>query len=94
MFTKKKMLTNNLLRMVLAASTIVAVGITPILVAASDIGGPRTMSPLAKPADYKEKIFSPDPTYENKPYSVKEQINIYGGKKPVYRPHVYHAGPI
>jgi hypothetical protein len=101
MFKKKKTFTTNFLRIVLAASTVLAVGITTNRLNASDIGGPRTMSPLAKPADYKDKIFSPDPTYETKPYSVKEQIDIYGGKKPVYRVDplielfrpIYQAGP-
>jgi hypothetical protein len=101
MFIIKKSISTHLTKTLFAVSTIVALGITPNLVSASDIGGPRTMSPLAKPADYKEKIFSPDPTYENKPYSVKEQIDIYGNKKPVYRVDplielfrpIYQAGP-
>ena len=68
---------------------------------ASDVGGPRIMSPSAQPSDYREEIFSPDPSYEDKPYSSKAQIDIYGGKKPVvtvepllelFRP-VYKAGP-
>jgi hypothetical protein len=83
------------------AATIVGIVLSSNLVAAADLGGPRTMSPLAKPSDYQDKVFSPDPTYEDKPYSVKEQINIYGNKKPVYRVDpllelfrpVYQEGP-
>jgi len=30
---------------------------------ASDVGGPRIMSPSAQPSDYREEIFSPDPSY-------------------------------
>ncbi len=63
--------------------------------------GPRTMSPEAKEVETDKSKFSPDPSYEDKPYSAEEQIKIYGGKKAVeivkplfefFRPQ-YSEGP-
>jgi len=92
----------RLSKTLVAATTIVALGMSSNLVSASDLGGPRKMSTLANPSDYQDKVFSPDPTYEDKPYSAKEQIKIYGNKKPVYRVDplielfrpIYQEGPL
>ena len=63
--------------------------------------GPTKMSPEAKPVEHDPKVFGADPSYDDKPYSSKNQIDIYGAKKPVevvnpllelFRP-VYKEGP-
>ncbi len=63
--------------------------------------GPTKMSPEAKPVEHDPKVFGADPSYADKPYSSKNQIDIYGSKKPVevvnplleiFRP-VYKEGP-
>jgi hypothetical protein len=55
-------------------------------VQAADEGGPRQMSPDAKPAPLEPKSFGPDPSYEDKPYDPEEQLRIYGGKSAVRAP--------
>ena len=45
--------------------------------------GPTKMSPEAKPVEHDPKVFGADPSYADKPYSSKNQIDIYGSKKPV-----------
>lgn len=76
-------------------------GLYPSIAVGADVGGPRTMSPGTKQIEHKSDVFSPDPTYEDKVYSPEDQINIYGGKKPVevvdpllemFRP-IYQIGP-
>ena len=59
------------------------------------------MSPDATRVDHDSDVFGPDPTYEDKPYDIDAQIQIYGGKRPVdaARPlletgrEIYTAGP-
>ena len=41
---------------------------------------PSEMSPQAKPVEHDPKVFSPDPSYEEKKYDAPGQIDIYGGK--------------
>ncbi len=41
---------------------------------------PVKMSDGVKPAEYDASAFKPDPSYEDKPYDVEEQLKIYGGK--------------
>ncbi len=41
---------------------------------------PVKMSDGAKPTEYDASAFKPDPSYEDKPYDVEEQLKIYGGK--------------
>jgi len=76
-------------------------GLVSSTVLAADPGGPRVMSPEAKQSIHKSDVFGPDPSYEDKPYSAKNQIDIYGGKKQVevvepllqmFRP-IYENGP-
>jgi hypothetical protein len=55
-------------------------------VQAADEGGPRQMSPEAKPAPLESRSFGPDPSYEDKPYDADEQLRIYGGKSAVRTP--------
>jgi hypothetical protein len=60
------------------------------------------MSPEAKPAPHSNEVFGPDPTYEDKPYSVDDQLKIYGGKFKVKNPRpmlelgrpIYEGGPL
>jgi len=40
---------------------------------------PSEMSPQAKPVTHDPKVFSPDPSYEEKKYDAPGQIDIYGG---------------
>lgn len=50
---------------------------------------------------YDPSVFSPDPTYEETPYSIEKQLQIYGGKSAVVGPRpllelgrpIYQAGP-
>ena len=42
--------------------------------------GPTKMSPEAKPVEHDPKVFGADPSYDDKPYSSKNQIDIYGAK--------------
>jgi hypothetical protein len=53
---------------------------------AADEGGPRQMSPEAKPSTHDSGQFGPDPSYANKPYDPAEQLRIYGGKSAVQTP--------
>ena len=65
-------------------------------------GGQNTEDvPEAKPIEHDPKVFGADPSYDDKPYSPQNQIDIYGAKKPVevvnpfleiFRP-VYKEGP-
>ena len=69
---------------------------------ADEAGGPRQMSPEAKPVTHAEGGFAPDPSYENKPYSEQDQLKIYGGKYQVPNPRpmlelgrpMYASGPL
>ena len=74
---------------------------TPAAVSAAAPGGPTEMSPEAKPVEHDPKVFGADPSYDDKPYSSQNQIDIYGAKRPVevvnpllelFRP-VYKEGP-
>lgn len=50
---------------------------------------------------YDPSVFSPDPTYEETPYSIEKQLQIYGGKSAVVGPRpllelgrpIYQSGP-
>jgi hypothetical protein len=58
-------------------------------------------SPGTEVLPHDPKVFRPDPSYENKPYDIDAQLDIYGGKSafPVTRPMIeagrelYQAGP-
>lgn len=60
------------------------------------------MSPHAAPAEVTRELFGPDPTYADKPYDVKAQLAIYGGKRAVANPRppiewgypMYQPGPL
>lgn len=60
------------------------------------------MSPAAKPATHTDEVFGPDPSYEARPYSVDDQLKIYGGKFQVRNPRpmlelgrpIYQGGPL
>ena len=41
---------------------------------------PAEMSDNARPIDYDDQFFSPNPEYAEKEYDVDEEMNIYGGK--------------
>ena len=84
-----------------AIAAIFSIVLIPIGAEAAAPKGPREMSPIAKPVEHDDKVFSPDPSYKDKPYSPQNQIDIYGAKKPVdvvdpllelFRP-VYKEGP-
>ncbi len=59
------------------------------------------MSPGTKQIDHDKGVFSPDPTYKDKPYSPDAQIEIYGGKTAIEAPRpllelfrpIYQEGP-
>lgn len=59
-------------------------------------------SPQAKAVPHDESVFSPDPSYEDKPYSDEAQLKIYGGKFSVETPRpllelgrpIYTTGPL
>jgi hypothetical protein len=59
------------------------------------------MSPEATTTEHDSGVFGPDPTYEDKPYDIDAQIEIYGGKREVVAPRplletgreIYTAGP-
>ena len=94
-------LKSDLSRKAVLGIVIMAFALNPVLASAAAPGGPREMSPIAKPSKYDSKVFGADPSYEDKPYSAKNQIEIYGSKKPVevvnpllelFRP-VYKEGP-
>jgi len=59
-------------------------------------------SPQAKVVKHDESVFSPDPSYEDKPYSDEAQLKIYGGKFSVQTPRpllelgrpIYTSGPL
>lgn len=61
---------------------------------------PRTSDGVSR-APYDPSVFRPDPTYEDKPYDVEAQIEIYGGKTAIDPPRppiefgreIYTAGP-
>ena len=56
----------------------------------------------ARPAEFEEDKFRPDPSYEDKPYSAEDQLEIYGGKREVTNPRplyeygqrIYESGPL
>jgi hypothetical protein len=60
------------------------------------------MSPEAKPTKHADDAFGPDPSYEARPYSVDDQLTIYGGKFQVQNPRpmlelgrpIYQGGPL
>ncbi len=60
------------------------------------------MSPEATPSKHSNDAFGPDPSYEDKPYSVDDQLKIYGGKSKVHNPRpmlelgrpIYEGGPL
>jgi len=59
------------------------------------------MSPDATRVEHDSDVFRSDPTYEDKPYDIEAQIQIYGGKRAVVAPRpllelgreIYTAGP-
>lgn len=63
---------------------------------------PPDMSPGTQPAPNDSTVFRPDPTYQDKPYSADQQIDIYGGKHAVDEPRpalelgvpLYEEGPV
>lgn len=69
---------------------------------ADDKGGPRQMAPDAVVVPHKPESFGPDPSYEQKPYNVEDQLRIYGGKSAVRNPRpllelgrpIYDSGPL
>ena len=88
-------------RVVLPSIVACAIAFPSWNVKSAEYGGPRKMSPAAKEVDTDKSKFSPDPNYEDKPYSAEEQIKIYGGKRAVevvrplielFRPQ-YSQGP-
>ena len=83
----------------------VAVALTAIAGAAHGAGpadAKPEMSQDAKPAKHSDNVFGPDPSYETKPYSVDDQLKIYGGKFQVQNPRpmlelgrpIYRSGPL
>jgi hypothetical protein len=81
----------------LAAYALSAVILGGGIAAASEKGaGPTKMSSEAKPAKLDKKAFAPDPSYPDKSYDAKAQIQIYGGKSavPTPRPLVELGRPI
>lgn len=74
----------------------------PVALSADKPGAKPEMSPGAAAVPYKSEDFGPDPSYENKPYSVDEQLKIYGGKFSVQTPRpllelgrpIYQSGPL
>ena len=62
---------------------------------------PQT-SPGVESAPFDRGVFKADPTYTDKPYDAQQQIDIYGGKKPVDAPRpviefgrpLYREGPL
>lgn len=61
----------------------------------------RQLDPSASPVEHSEEVFSPDPSYADKPYDPNAQYEIYGAKRPVetvrpllelWRP-IYTDGP-
>ena len=76
-----------------------AVIVTPVF--AAEDQGPRKFSPEAKPVEHDSGVFSPDPTYEQAPYSPEAQIDIYGAKRALNAPRplielfrpIYREGP-
>ena len=75
---------------------------TALGISAAEGGKAPTMSKEARPAELEEEGFRPDPTYEDKPYSIDAQLEIYGGKREVdtTRPllelgqRIYDTGPL
>ena len=74
----------------------------PVALAADKPGAKPEMSPGATTVPYKPEDFGPDPSYEDKPYSVDDQLKIYGGKFSVQTPRpmlelgrpIYQSGPL
>ena len=56
-----------------AIAAIFSIVLIPIGGEAAAPKGPREMSPIAKPIEHDDKVFSPDPSYEDKPYSPQNQ---------------------
>ncbi len=51
------------------------------------------MSAGAKRVEHDPDVFGPDPTYEDKPYDMQRQLDIYGGKSEIDEPRpVFEAG--
>lgn len=48
--------------------------------------GPVEMAPEAQQAEFDRGKFGPDPSYEDKPYDPKAQLDVYGGKTAVIGP--------
>ena len=63
-------LKSNLSRKAVLGIVIMAFALNPVLASAAAPGGPREMSPIAKPSKYDSKVFGADPSYEDKPYSA------------------------
>jgi len=55
----------------------------PVALSAEEL--PKT-SPEAKLVPHSDAVFSPDPSYEDRPYSDEAQLKIYGGKFSVPTP--------
>jgi hypothetical protein len=94
--------TSGARRMLRPAAFAVGVAVSGIALAASDgHDAPRKMSPDAKSVDHDSKVFKSDPTYKDKPYDAKKQIDIYGGKTAIDAPRpavelgrpIYVEGP-
>lgn len=64
-------------------------------------GEAPAMSPEARPVPHDSRVFSPDPSYADKPYDMGDQLRIYGGKSAVDTPRpmlelgrpIYQGGP-
>ncbi len=82
------------------AAALAAFAVTAYGAGASD--AKPDMSPDAKPAKHSNDAFGPDPSYETRPYSVEDQLKIYGGKFQVRNPRpmlelgrpIYESGPL
>ncbi len=84
----------------LLLSTFADASLTPA--AAADETEAIKRSPGTAVLPHDPKVFRPDPSYDDKPYDVDAQLQIYGGKTafPVTRPAIeagrelYQAGPL
>lgn len=76
-------------------------GVTALMLGASTLAAEVETDPSAEIVDHDPSVFRPDPTYEDKPYDIDAQLEIYGGKSKyvVTRPPIelgrelYQAGP-
>ena len=76
-------------------------GFTPVGTANAGDKAPPSMSEGATEVEHDASVFKADPTYEDKPYSVEEQLKIYGDKRAIQTPRpllelgreIYVPGP-